>query len=377
MHFATGAALALLLVTFSYGKSAAAGEMGQATRPAQIPLCMIGDSITWADDGDCWRKDLLAEIPALAFVGTHTAKFGYSHAGEGGNNTARVLARLDAIPDCLYYHLHIGTNNNNIKDAARMNEAAAYTAGEIVKIVNALLKKPGVKKIFLASVFPCHTDNPLRDQTNRQTNVFLRERLSSFPKGMVAYVDYETVIRDTPGWEEIIRLHPSPEGYKLVAHVLAEALRRELGLQDVARVPKPLTNTGVAVRNLWRGDESGQTSISVIAGWYTLSLNATEVGAGGGTITLTNAEEVQQPLSKSFPVAAADAGKRLTFSFFTGYEGYGYTRTPLKLKLENCHAARILLEKQRPSGKASTYGEGEYVDTLTPPQPGELVTSAQ
>ena len=47
----------------------------------QIEWCMIGDSITWAGNGDCFRKELLALIPELAFMGTHTAKFGYSHAG--------------------------------------------------------------------------------------------------------------------------------------------------------------------------------------------------------------------------------------------------------------------------------------------------------
>ena len=59
----------------------------------QIEWCMIGDSITWAGNGDCFRKELLALIPELAFVGTHTAKFGYSHAGEGGNTRGIVGRR--------------------------------------------------------------------------------------------------------------------------------------------------------------------------------------------------------------------------------------------------------------------------------------------
>jgi hypothetical protein len=36
--------------------------------------------------------------------------FGYSHAGEGGNNTGRALARSPYIPDCTYYHVFIETN---------------------------------------------------------------------------------------------------------------------------------------------------------------------------------------------------------------------------------------------------------------------------
>jgi hypothetical protein len=52
-----------------------------ATSPQQIPICMIGDSITWAGKGDYWRKYLLELLPRLAFVGTHSAVLGYSHAG--------------------------------------------------------------------------------------------------------------------------------------------------------------------------------------------------------------------------------------------------------------------------------------------------------
>jgi hypothetical protein len=64
----------------------------------QIPLCMIGDSITWAGKGDHWRKELLKRMPNLAFIGTHSAVFGYSHAGEGGDSTGRVLRRIKNIP---------------------------------------------------------------------------------------------------------------------------------------------------------------------------------------------------------------------------------------------------------------------------------------
>lgn len=62
----------------------------QATTPPQVPLCMIGDSITWAGDGDYWRQYLVEQMPTLAFVGTHSAVLGYSHAGEGGNSTVQV-----------------------------------------------------------------------------------------------------------------------------------------------------------------------------------------------------------------------------------------------------------------------------------------------
>ena len=107
------------------------------TEPPQIPLCMVGDSITWAGDGDLWRAYLLEEIPALAFVGTHSARLGYSHAGEGGNSTSQVLARLEDIPDCPNYHLMIGINDSAAAQSAeQVDEVAAGTAGRIIEIVS-------------------------------------------------------------------------------------------------------------------------------------------------------------------------------------------------------------------------------------------------
>ena len=80
----------------------------------QPELCMIGDSITWAEEGDWFRRHLLAFLPEIAFAGTHSALLGYSHAGEGGNSTIGVLNRIHdrkRVPDCPYYHLLIGIND--------------------------------------------------------------------------------------------------------------------------------------------------------------------------------------------------------------------------------------------------------------------------
>ena len=80
----------------------------------QLPLCMIGDSVTWAGEGDFFRHFLLREIPELAFIGTHTAALGYSHAGEGGNTTSQILDRIQdpiRVPDAPYYHLLAGIND--------------------------------------------------------------------------------------------------------------------------------------------------------------------------------------------------------------------------------------------------------------------------
>ena len=347
------------------------------TTPPQVPLCMIGDSITWAGEGDYWRQYLLERLPRLAFVGTHTAVLGYSHAGEGGNSTGRVLARMDAIPDCPYYHLLIGTNDNSIKDPAVVETHAQGTASRIEQIVAGLLAKPSVEFVFLGSVLPCQTDNPLRDQTNAATNRYLRAKLAAegFDRRVI-WVEYEGPIRATENWGPMILLHPTKDGYRLIAGILADYVTRTLAIDDAAAVPQHAEGTGVRVVNLW--DERKRASAApVIAGWYVLSFDVGEVVGPDAEARLHCADpEAKSQFDQSFPIPVDSAGKRLQFAFFTEYEGYGYTRCVLSMETNGCDVSRVLLEKRRPSGQASVYGAGEYVDTRTQPLPGELVEFA-
>lgn len=351
----------------------AAGD--PATNPPQVPLCMIGDSITWAGDGDYWRQDLLELLPNLGFVGTHSAVLGYSHAGEGGNSTSAVLARLEQIPDCPYYHLLIGTNDGSGKTPEEQEKIATGTAERIVKIVNGLLAKPSVQKVFLASILPCETDNPFRDITNSRVNAMLRPKVGElWPDGRVVWVEYETPIRALPNWGPMIRLHPTKEGYKVVARITADAIRKTLNLPETIAAPQPLPGCGVRVTNLWQGEVDGTTTAPIIAGWYTCSFDVTEVADGGGKLSVSS--ENANPklcLNKSFTVPATAKGQRLTWNFFTEYAGYGYATSLLKLRAEGCAVGRILLEKRRPSGQASVYGTGSYLDTTSPIALGELV----
>ena len=352
----------------------AAGERpSAASEPPQVPLCMVGDSITWAEEGDYWRKFLLERLSTLAFVGTHTGVLGYSHAGEGGNGTQAVLNRMAAIPDCPYYALLIGTNDNNVATADAVDSTARGTADRIVAIVQGLLAKPHARRVFLGSVLPCHTDNPLRDATNARTNAFLRDRLALFPAGKVVYVDYETPIRATPNWEPMIRLHPTQEGYRLLAKVLAEAIAAETGIAAGTAAPRALPGCGVRVANLF-DERSCGTRAPVIAGWYTLSLEIGEITGPKPTVTLAGPVALGQPeFRQEFAVAPDGVGKRVALNFFTGYEGYGYTGCVLSLKASDCQVKRVLLEKTRPAMKPSVYGVGSYLDTVSPPQPGELI----
>jgi len=367
----------VMLTLVLAGARAFAAEGDAPTNPPQIPLCMIGDSITWAGEGDYWRADLLEHLPSLAFVGTHSAVLGYAHAGEGGNGTAAVLARVDAIPDCPYYHLLIGTNDNGVRDPAVIPARAAATAQRIVAIVNGLLSKPHAKIVFLGSILPCHTDNPLRDEANSAVNAILREKLGNeLPAGKVVWVEYEQPIRATPNWEPMILLHPTQEGYKLIAKILADRLIEVLKPADPTAEPAPVANTGVRIVNLMGDDDT--TRDPVIAGWYMLSFKLVSVDGSTPAVVIQSVDvtDEKRTLNQTHALVSADAGNRMTIGFFTGYEGYNYQRARLRISATDATIADVLLEKKRPSGEASMYGVGTYIDATAPPALGELVVSS-
>ncbi|MBT4821385.1 MAG: hypothetical protein HON70_37090, partial [Lentisphaerae bacterium] len=349
---------------------------GKNSTPPQVPLCMIGDSITWWSHGDTWREYLLKHVPTLAFVGTHTARLGYSHAGEGGNSIDRVIARVRDIPDCPHYALLIGTNNNSVKRAADVEPRAAKSAERIAELVGLLLAKPSARTVFLGSILPCHTDNPLRDQTNSETNRLLRQRLGgkALPEGKVVWVEYEVPIRAIDGWEPMIKLHPEPEGYEVLAEILAGRIRTALGLSDVLSPPVRCEGGGVRVWNLWDG-ALGETSVPLIAGYYTLSFDVVSVAGESARVSVQTADRAvtKGALSQAVPVANGQVGQRVDSSFYTREEGYHYSRATVTVKSEGCEVRNILLEKMRPSRKPSVFGHGIYIDALTVPSPGELI----
>jgi hypothetical protein len=336
----------------------------------QIPLCMIGDSITWAGYGDAWRKSLLKRMPNLAFIGTHTARYGYSHGGEGGDSTGRVLNRIKYLPDCPYYSLLIGTNNNSVKKPEQIEPRAEATAKDIIKIVNALLQKKGTQKVFLSSILPCYTKNPLRDQCNSETNKILRAKFdSAFPKDKVVWIEYEQPLRKVKGWEKKIKLHPTPEGYDLISDIMVATICKALNVKPCQKTVKP-ASTGVRVVNLMGANN--QTVCSIIPGWYTLSFKVDSV-TGKEPVVILQGKSSTKRFRFNLTVPVKAAGQKVTKNFFTQYERYNYSSDVFVLKTKNCKVSDVLLEKTRPSGKASTYGNGSYIDAKSPVNGGELL----
>ncbi len=347
---------------------------GAVTEPAQVPICMIGDSITWATYGDYWRKYLLERIPHLAFVGTHTATLGYSHAGEGGNSTRKILERIDDIPDCPYYSLLVGTNDSGVEPVAE----------RIIEIVNGLLKKTGAKKVFLCSILPCSTEpesgkkDLQRDKDNSATNVILRDVVkTNFTNKEVEWIELEKPIREIPDWESKIRLHPLESGYKIIADIYAEKIVEIFNIKDPLSkpIPKQGVKTGVRVHNLW-DDATNTTRDPVVAGWYTVSFALSDVvGVPSVKVSKICIDEENEILDDmTIDISLPQAGSQRGFiNFFTGYEDYGYVRDKIRITPKSCKISEILFEKTRPSKMPSVYQKGIYIDTISPVSLGELI----
>jgi len=272
----------------------------------QIELCMIGDSITWAGVGDYYRGYLLPHIPELAFVGTHTAKLGYSHAGEGNDNTVNCLKnRVEdpvRIPNSRYYHLLMGVNDASgavtLVDRAKgvapekvIGDLARKIADRLMAICGKLLARPTTEKVFLGTIFPCYPGwmNPppadmirkyeFRDWTTREVNKILRAEVPAKFNGKVVLVEYEFPLRARPDWKKEIMLHPTAYGYSVVAGILAETLKKE------ARPANgPAGNYGVEVVNLW--DDAKQQTLPLIPGHYVMSFETDDAPDGKFSLNL-------------------------------------------------------------------------------------------
>lgn len=341
-----------------------------------VPLCMIGDSITWSSMGDWWRRWLVEAMPELTFIGTHTACLGYGHAGEGADSTYGVMKRAEnplRVPDCPYYHLLIGINDCS---AAKCNgdvwRVASNTVSSIEKIVDRLLSRPCTKKIFLGSILPGALRGPVffRDSAGSASNVLLRERLAErFPAGRVVWVEYEKPLRaQLEVWKKpdylADGLHPARKGYKALSDILVPVLKKETEPQ-----PVPGGRHGVAVENLWN-DAASQTS-PLIPGWYILSFDPEFAGADKLKVRLfTEASDPKKVFDRTFEISPGSAG-RCSFEFMTGYERYGYTEKPFRIKTAGGCIRRVQIEKMRPSRKASRYGAGTFIDTDSPICAGE------
>ena len=355
----------------------------------QIELCMVGDSITWAGHGDYFRGFLVKEMPNLAFVGTHTAELGYSHAGEGGDHTgACVKGRIDdrtRIPDARYYHLLMGVNDSaGTKDEASAPANARRIADQLMTMCGKLLARPGTEKVFLGTILPCYPGwlaKPdevtlrkfqLRDLTAGKVNEILRAEAVQKFGGKVVLVEYEKPLRARPDWKKEIMLHPTIFGYSVVAPILAKALKAE-----TKPSAGPAGEYGIEVVNLW--DDAKQATGVVIPGWYVISFETDDAPNGKAQFEIVSGAEGLTPKQKPFAekaVVAVTPGKRahtvmlLRTPRFLGREVY-------TVRNANCTLKKIKVEKMRPDKLPTAYQTGRVIDTAAIPFEGELLVPAK
>lgn len=323
----------------------------------QATICMTGDSITWAPEpSECvWREELVRLERRLAFIGTHSDARGYSHAGEGGNGTAQLIARLASVPSASLYHLLIGTNDG-CTDVA----GATATAAAVCSILDSLLARPGCAGVLVGTLLPDPV-NAAHDAGNTLVNGILAVDVPARP--LATLVDYNAAVRAVPGWAALFDgLHPRPA----IQSVMAAATAAALAGMTLPLQPVPLRRPAVRIANLF--DPAAGETAPLIAGWYQVSFQVLTKGSGMAWVV---ADVAAGGLGQVITVLGA--GVRVTYELMTGFEGYGYTRDAWTLTPHNCTIGSVLVEKKRPRESASSLVANNYLDETGPFSAGELI----
>lgn len=185
--------------------------------PIGKTLTMVGDSITWWSNGRYLRCLLSKQMTDTNFVGPHTDTFGFGHAGEGGNNTFEILARLNAIQPSDYYFVLAGTNDWALATPEQSFE-------NIKKIAETLSNKGGT--VIVSTTLPRLDNN---DSRNQSLNKLLLSwgGIGCQCRVIDLYSEFSKVQdRNSMYWDEGI--HPTLVGYKHIADILAPRLQKEI-----------------------------------------------------------------------------------------------------------------------------------------------------
>lgn len=180
-------------------------------------ITMVGDSITWWSYGRYFRCLLSQKVPDAQFTGPHTDAYGFGHAGEGGNNTKDIIARLGKIKPANNYFVLIGTNDWPFATPER-------TAENVKLIAKSLSKKGG--KVIVSTLLPRLDDH---DARNRKVNRML---LAWNGQGCNCQViDLAKAFRRLPdkkGYFWDTGLHPNIEGYQKIVEIIGPKIEREI-----------------------------------------------------------------------------------------------------------------------------------------------------
>ena len=180
-------------------------------------LVMLGDSITWWSYGRYFRCLLAPELPGVQFVGPHTDPVGYGHAGEGGNSTKDMIARLDKIKPADYYFVLAGTNDWTFS-------TPEITADNIKLIARTLSKKGGT--VIVSTLLPRLDEH---DARNREVNSALLAWNGQGCNCKVIDLDKEfRRLPDTKIYFWDTGIHPNVQGYQKITEILGPRIRESM-----------------------------------------------------------------------------------------------------------------------------------------------------
>ncbi|RON39590.1 hypothetical protein BK664_11580 [Pseudomonas brassicacearum] len=190
-------------------------------------ITMVGDSITWWSSGRYFRCMLAKQIPGAGFTGPHTDIYGYGHAGEGGNSTKQMIARLYKIKRSDYYFVLAGTNDWKTKSPLK-------TANNIKQIAHTLSKKGG--KVIISTLLPRMDEH---DSKNIEVNKLLLSWNGKDCNCQIIDLDREfRKLEDKDQYFWDAGLHPNTEGYKKIVDIIAPKIEKVIS--QVSRESKSM-----------------------------------------------------------------------------------------------------------------------------------------
>ena len=168
-------------------------------------MVTIGDSITWSLYGRYLRCMLVDQGIGYDFIGEKTDTFGFAHEGEGGDNTANILARIGSIPVADAYFILAGTNDITLTPMQTVNNLMMISVALHTKSPNAI--------IYLSTLLPRYTPYL---QRNLDVNAIL---LANQWGNNIQVLDTGGDFYSFQNWQTFLLpdiLHPTYAGYGII-----------------------------------------------------------------------------------------------------------------------------------------------------------------
>lgn len=170
-------------------------------------LCTIGDSISWAGFGGCFRNLLRDKGLQYDFIGEFIDTFGFEHSAISGQSTVDLLNRLNYIPTADSYHILLGTVDDG---------TAIEVHNNLMAIASYLKNRNSDAKINICSLLP-RTDNSTKNTRNLAVNGLLSSSTYNF-------IDAASSLPIDWGSHLVDGLHPKLSGYEILTDIITSEI---------------------------------------------------------------------------------------------------------------------------------------------------------